>query len=186
LRGLRGLRGLTGPAGPTGATGATGPAGPTGPAGAPNPNAVDSQTVGGYAPSDLVRATSATTTTNTSTTPTTNASVISGFVTPKQGGLLIEVSFSCASFSGAANSVWNIQPTVDGVSKGLAGVLLFAQANVTGDPFDSVSVPVFVPVAAGTHTVGFTATRTTGDSSLDCNINVSALFVPFNKTGAAA
>jgi hypothetical protein len=56
LKGNRGLRGAQGPAGAQGAAGAAGSSGAagatgaTGPAGAPNPNAVDSQKLGGLGP----------------------------------------------------------------------------------------------------------------------------------------
>jgi collagen triple helix repeat protein len=191
-RGLRGLRGLTGatgptgPAGPAGPTGATGATGATGPAGAPNPNAVDSDTVDGYNANELVRATSSTATVNATTTPATNNSVITGFVTPKQGGLLVHLMFACTSGTGTTNTVWRILVTVDGVSSGQDGALFFAHADITGAPWDSTAPTAFRSVAAGTHTVGYTATRSFGDGSLDCDIGESAAWVPFGKTGAAA
>jgi hypothetical protein len=145
--------------------------------------------VDGFHASELLRATAAAAWVNTSLSPTADLSVIDSFVTPKQGGLLIDLSFTCSSLSGTTNTVWQFWVTVDNIVRGSLAApagLYFPHADITGTPGDSASLDVFAPLAAGTHTVGYTATRTDGgDGSLDCNINESALFVPFNLTAAA-
>jgi hypothetical protein len=180
----RGAIGPAGPAGATGATGASGPAGPqgpagaTGPAGAPNPNA---STLGGYAANDLVRGASATSAVNATTSPAVNDSVLA-VTAPKGGGFLATLTFSCISFTAGGNTRWDIFLTMDGVNRGTSSLLGFPHANVTG-PMASTTAIAFIPAAAGSHTLGYRATRSAGTGSLDCNIGLSSLFAPFNNAG---
>lgn len=129
----------------------------------------------------LSRATSATTVVNTTSSPT-SGTLIAGVTAPAPGGLLIDYSFSCASFSGTTDTRWNIDVKVDSLTQGLGLALFFPHAanSIVGD---SASMSVFVPVSAGNHNITYTATRTAGDGSLDCNINTSSLFVPFKNDG---
>ena len=147
-------------------------------------NATNATTLGGYHATDLARGTSAVTIVNTSTTVTKD--IITAVNAPTAGGFLINVDLSCASFSGTTNTRWDWSPQVDGATKGIGQVLFFPHAAVATQVGDSGSTSVFVPVSAGAHTVGFTASRLTGDGSLDCNIIASSLFVPFNNAGAAS
>lgn len=148
-------------------------------------NATNATTVGGYLPSDLIRATSGSTTVNSDPATTASANIITGVNAPKAGGLLIDATLSCASFNGTTNTRWDWQPTVDGTSQGDTQVLFFPHANVSSEVGDTGSLSIFVPVAAGAHTVGYSATRNSGNGSLDCDIAASSLFVPFNNGGTS-
>jgi hypothetical protein len=111
---------------------------------------------------------------------------MTGVNAPKAGGLLIQVSLSCASFNGTTNTRWNWFAQVDGANVGTEQVLFFPHANVSSQVGASGSTSIFVPVTAGAHTVGYTAAPQTGDGSLDCDTSGSSLFVPFNNLGSAA
>ena len=130
-----------------------------------------------------MRATSGIATVNTGINTTATANVLTAIAPRAGGGLLVNLSFTCASFSGAADTRWDLSARVDGVNQGIGMVLWFRGDE--GDLGDSASTTVFVPVAAGNHTVGYTASRSSGDNSLDCNIAASSLFVP-NTAGAPA
>jgi hypothetical protein len=177
-RGPAGANGANGAPGPAGPAGPQGPPGATGPAGAPNPNA---STLGGYAATDLVRGASTTSAVNATTSPAVNNSVLS-VTAPKGGGFLATLTFSCISFTAGGNTRWDIFLTMDGVNKGTSSLLGFPHTNVTG-PMDSTTATAFIPAAAGSHTLGYRATRSAGTGSLDCNIGLSSLFAPFNNAG---
>lgn len=145
-------------------------------------NATNANTVGGLLPSDLLRATSGETAVNTSIA--VSDTIITGVSAPKAGGLLIQVTLSCASFSGTTNTRYDWHAQVDGTDVGSDQVLFFPHADVTSEVGDSGSTSVFVPVGAGTHTVGYSATPFSGNGSLDCDISASSLFVRFNNAGA--
>jgi hypothetical protein len=106
---------------------------------------------------------------------------------PRQGGLLINLDFACASFIGSTNTRWDINLRVDGANdaRSQPSLVRFSHADLTSYPVDSTSVTSFVPVSAGTHTIGYLASQSEGDGSLDCNINASSIFVPFNDAGGA-
>jgi len=130
----------------------------------------------------LTRAISAQPFLNTTTTPVTN-NLITGVIAPTAGGLLVNVSFTCVSFTGTTDTRWDIQPRVNAVNAGTSMPLYFPHAAVASTPGDSATSTFFQPVAAGTHTISYTASRSPGDGSLDCNLHASSLFVPFNNAG---
>jgi hypothetical protein len=136
----------------------------------------------GYAANSLVRANSSAMIVNASSTPVNQTLLTS--TAPVNGGMLLQVNFTCASFSGAANTRWDITPKVDGTAAGNGLVLFFPHANVTSQVGDSAGGSVYVPVTAGSHVFSYTGIQTAGDGSLDCDIYTSTLFVPFGDTGA--
>jgi len=115
-------------------------------------------------------------------TSTVSNNLLTGVVAPTAGGLLVNISFSCASFSGTTNTRWDVTPKVDGTAHNVI-VLFFPHASVTQPLGDSASATFFHAVAAGTHTISYTATLTSGNGSLDCDLFASSQFVPFNNTG---
>ncbi len=129
----------------------------------------------------LSRATSATTSVNASTTPATGT-LIAGVTAPAPGGLLIDYSFACASFSGTTDTRWDLDVLVDGVIQGTNMAVFFPHGTSTGVG-ETASMSVFVPVTAGNHNITYSASRVSGDGTLDCNINTSSLFVPFKNDG---
>ena len=135
---------------------------------------------------ELVRGASAMGVVNATTSPAA-ANLLSASA-PGQGGLLINLDFACMSSEGTTDTRWDIDLKVDGASPlgifGNAG-LGFPHAALQSNPLDSTSVTAFVPVNAGNHTVGYNARRTAGDGSLDYNIFVSSLYVPFGNSGTA-
>jgi hypothetical protein len=147
------------------------------------PLAANADKLDGFDANELVRGRSGIGTVNVATTPV--SATLFTATAPKAGGLLLNLSFGCRSFIGTTNTDWFVEITVDGVAKGLFGILSFSHAVLATDPADSTSVTAFVPVTAGNHSIGYTATRDTGDGSVDCNINESSLFVPFGNTGVA-
>jgi hypothetical protein len=135
---------------------------------------------------ELVRGASAMGGVNATTTPAA-ANLLSASA-PGQGGLLINLDFACMSAQGTTDTRWDIDLRVDGASPlGVFGnaPLGFPHAALQSNPLDSTSVTAFVPVNAGNHTIGYNARRTAGDGSLDCNIFVSSLYVPFGNSGSA-
>jgi hypothetical protein len=144
---------------------------------------VNASKVDGLDANQIVRAADDLQTVNTGTTPTT-ASLMS-VTAPKAGGLLIDLDFTCASFSGTTNTRWDVNLTVDGaVTGGSLMALHFPHADLaTATPGDSASNTVFHAASAGAHTIGYRATRLFGDGTLDCNIYTSSLFVPFGNAG---
>ena len=135
----------------------------------------------GFDANELVRGASDVGTVNTSTTPA--AATVLTATAPKAGGLMVNLSFGCRSFTGTTNTDWFIRITVDGTERATFVILTFPHAVLATYPSDSASVTAFVPVAAGNHTVGYSASRAVGDGSLDCNIAESSLFAPFSNTG---
>jgi hypothetical protein len=142
--------------------------------------AANAHRLDGFDANELVRAISGTATVNTGVNTSATANVLTA-TAPRAGGLLVNLSFTCASFTGTADTRWDVSARVDGVNRALAMVLWFRGDE--GDLGDSASTTVFVPVAAGDHTVGYQASRSFGDNTLDCNIAASSLFVPFNNAG---
>ncbi len=103
--------------------------------------------------------------------------------TPTAGSLLIDMAFNCASFAGTTGTRWNVVPQV-GEEVGPFFTLWFAHgASIVGD---GMSESFAVAVPAGEHSVGFEASRALGDGSLDCDIRVSALFLPVPTANGAA
>lgn len=145
-------------------------------------NAEDADTVMGYAPSDLLRGEGGTATVNTSTTPAT--ADIMTVEAPIAGGILTTLSFNCASFTGSTNTRWDVDITVDGATESLGIILDMNHAEVTGTVYDSATTSAFTAVSAGSHDIGYRATRSSGNGSLDCDISATALFVAFDGTGA--
>jgi hypothetical protein len=145
------------------------------------PTAASADKLDGFDASDLVRGASDTASVNTSTTPA--AATVFTATAPKAGGLLVNLSLGCRSFIGTTNTDWFLSITVDGAVKAQPSLLSFPHVDLSTDPADSASVTAFVPVTAGNHLVGYSATRDTGNGSLDCFIMESSLFVPFSNTG---
>jgi hypothetical protein len=130
----------------------------------------------------LTRAISAEPFVNATTTPVTNT-LIAGVVAPTAGGFLVNITFSCASFTGTTNTRWDITPKVDAISHNNM-VLFFPHAAVATQVGATASATFFQGgMAAGTHAISYTASRSNGDGSLDCNIFASSHFVPFNNAG---
>jgi hypothetical protein len=143
-------------------------------------NAANADKLDGLDANQLTRAISGVAAVNTGVNSSATADVLTA-TAPTAGGLLVNLSFSCASFSGTVDTRWDINARVDAVNRGTSMVLWFRGDE--GDLGDSASTTVFVPVAVGNHTVGYTASRSSGDNSLDCNIAASSLFVPFSNAG---
>ena len=150
----------------------------------PVPSAANAGKVDGFDANQLVRAASAARTVNSTTSPVQVDNSLT-VTAPRAGGFYATLSFSCASFSGTTNTRWDISLTMDGVAQGAFQVLGFPHAVVLTDPFDSTTIATFIPASAGTHTLGYRATRTEGNGSLDCNINIASAFVPFGDSGGA-
>ena len=101
---------------------------------------------------------------------------------PTRGGFLIDLSFTCRSNTGSGETRWDITPKVDGESVATNLVLSIDQGT-TGQG-DSASGSFYVPVTAGSHPIGYSASREgSGTASLDCNIFITSLFVPFRNDG---
>ena len=133
--------------------------------------------------SQLVRGASASDFVNTTTSPhPANLFTVSA---PREGGLLVNLAFSCNSASGSTDTRWSIITRVDGAGQGNDTFLTFPHAALQSTPGDSTSFTAFVPVNAGDHIIGYNAFRESGDGSLNCNISVSSLFVPFGDSGTA-
>jgi hypothetical protein len=131
--------------------------------------------------SELVRGASASDVVNTTTSPhPANLFTVSA---PREGGLLVNIAFACNSASGSTDTRWSIITRVDGAGEGLDTFLTFPHAALQSTPGDSTSLTAFVPVNAGDHIIGYNAFRESGDGSLNCNISVSSLFVPFGDSG---
>jgi hypothetical protein len=131
----------------------------------------------------LTRVASNTTAVNTganASVPATN--LLTGINAPRAGGLLVNVAWTCASFTGSAATRWDINVAVDGANVQL--VVHHIPARVAGSAAGgNIFANFFRPVAAGTHAITWSASRA-GDSSMDCNIYTTSQFVPFNNAGA--
>jgi hypothetical protein len=148
------------------------------------PLAANAGKVDGFDANQLVRAASAVRTINSTTSPV----VVNDSLTvtaPRDGGFYVTLGFGCASFSGSTDTRWDISISMDGTPKGIAQLLGFAHAALATVPLDSTTIATFIPAPAGTHTLGYRATRNGGNGSLDCNINIASAFVPFGDSGAA-
>lgn len=142
----------------------------------------EADTVDGYNASDLVRGAGTVTYINTSTSPvTTNVLTL---VAPTDGGFVTNLSFACTSFSGTTNTRWDVVITVDGASESITGGLLYFNHAESATVFSSSASSLFSAVSAGSHDVGYRATRIAGDGSLDCDISETAVFVPFGSDGS--
>lgn len=133
--------------------------------------------------SELVRGASASDVVNTTSSP--HAANLFTVSAPREGGLLVNLAFSCNSASGSTDTRWSIITRVDGAGQGNDTFLTFPHAALQSTPGDSTSFTAFVPVNAGDHIIGYNAFRESGDGSLNCNISVSSLFVPFGDSGTA-
>ena len=179
VRGPRGLRGLPGATGATGATGAKGDKGDTGPTdlskfGRASTNtgivALNNGTDGGYV-------------TELSTQLSSGASA--GFVI---------VQANMGAYTGTlAQCPCQIELRVRDATTGAAGFNSFAQVGNVGDAdgwaMDNGAVSgVFAIGANETHTYDFQAVVDDNGGTPDVNayVSISAVYVPFNATGAAA
>ncbi len=115
---------------------------------------------------------------NSSTTVTNDTLLSTNF--PVAGNLLVKICFSCVSFSGTTHTRWDIDPRVDGTTQSAhqGMVMVFPHADVTGTPGASSSTTMLKSVTAGNHTIGYYASRSSGNGSLDCDISASAIFFP--------
>lgn len=151
-----------------------------------NNQVVDADKVDGFNASDLIRGAGAPATVNdiAANSPVSNNAVTS-IEAPTDGGLLINLEFGCASFGGTTNTVWFIQPTVDGVVATSSRTSVdFPHADLSSTPYSSGGSTAFVSTAAGNHNIGYVAILQFGDGSLDCDINETVAFMPFDSTGA--
>lgn len=99
---------------------------------------------------------------------------------PVAGNVTFSINFACLSFNGTTHTRWDMLPRVDGVNvaSSALGVIVFPHPDIVGTPGGSTSVNSVVPLSAGVHTLEYSATRSTGDGSLDCDITGSANFFP--------
>ena len=143
--------------------------------------AVDSDKLDGLEANDLVRAAQGFLGVNL----TANGSgVVLTMTAPLDGGFLVTLSANCVSFSGTTNTAWDVDITVAGSVAHTRGILLeFNHADDTYDPYDGSATTAFVSVTAGTHDIGWSASRLFGDGSFDCDMAETALFVPFGSDG---
>jgi hypothetical protein len=147
---------------------------------------VDADKVDGLNAADLIRGAGDTSFINdiAANSPVSDDAVTS-IEAPTDGGLLINLEFGCRSAAGTTNTVWFIQPTVDGVAATAARTVVdFHHADLSSDPYSAAGSTAFVPVSAGSHDVGYVANLQFGDGSLDCDINETAAFMPFDSAGA--
>lgn len=113
-------------------------------------------------------------------TATSAAATLLNFTAPSSGNMLYTLNFTCASFSGASNTRWDIFPVTDGLNGPRQMVLFFP--NSTFSPRgDSATISQLVSLTQGAHTFGYSATQN-GTGSLDCNITASGIFFPSTIT----
>ena len=121
---------------------------------------------------------------NETSSPVSERNALTNILAPRRGGFLVDFSFNCASFDGTTNTRWNISPRFDGALIGGNAIPLFFPHGGAGDPIgDSGSVTFFRAANAGSHRVSWTASRSAGNGSLDCDIWVSSEWVPYNNNG---
>jgi hypothetical protein len=140
---------------------------------------INADKLNGYSANQLIRATSSQRFVNSDPASSVSGNLLTAKA-PKRGGLLLNVDFSCASFHGAAYTRWDVTLKIDG---GSAGDLVIEIPKTGAESGASGAFTGYVPVAAGSHTVSYSAGQSLGDASLDCNIFTSSLFVPFNNRG---
>lgn len=112
---------------------------------------------------------------------------LTGIQVPQTGYLQFWITVRCVSFSGSTDTSWDLTPQLDGTTLAGAGsgFISLPHAALASTPVDSTTLVAQAPVSAGTHTVGFSRTRTSGDGSLDCDLGTITTFVPFKNDGTS-
>lgn len=114
---------------------------------------------------------------NTSASPYTVDTMLT-VETAHPAALVVDYSFSCTAFSGSQYTRWRIFPRVNGEDAPRFFSTGLDRANYTQPSGGSGGPSVVVPVEAGEHSIGYTAERQFGDSSLDCGIHVAVVVLP--------
>jgi len=102
------------------------------------------------------------------------------FEAPTGGWALLEVQFACASFDGTTSTRWNVNTEVDdtAVFGGTEMILVFDHGSETGTPGETAAWSGATQVTAGTHSLTYTRTSSSGDGSIDCNIHSRVVVLP--------
>jgi hypothetical protein len=147
-------------------------------------NAGNATALGSFTADQLTRGTTGSTVVNYTTSPQTKVA-LSGVTAPVQGQIQYEIGVYCISSSGSTDTRWELQPQVDGTNNGTYGLFIFPHASVA-TVGSNLTLVGQASVAAGAHTIGFVASRPTGNGSLDCNIQTTSLFFQFKNDGTRA
>ncbi len=98
---------------------------------------------------------------------------------PVAGSLITNLALNCESKQGTIDTRWDVDVTIDGQQVTGEGIALyFNHSEIAGRVFASGSAAYVTPITAGTHDIGFRAQRSeTGNGSLDCDVNETAVFL---------